>query len=102
MSANLYFLELMAKARQEELLDMARPRVVPVSVPLGRRGRLWGARQRLARWLIRVGLRLKSRGAVPVCPLSQGPDGPPAIDPVWGCACPRRGDFAACPPMSGG
>lgn len=100
MSANPYFLELLAKARQEELLAMARPRVVPI--PLSRRGSLWDVRQRLARWLIRIGLRLKNRGASPVCPFDHGGHPAPPFEVKGGCICPRRGDFAVCPPVNSG
>jgi hypothetical protein len=100
MSVNPYFLELMAKERQRELLALAQPKVVPVDP--GRRKGLGALRQGFAGWLIQLGLRLKNRGSSPVCPLSQGADAVVAAGPVWRCACPRRGDFAACPPLHSG
>ena len=99
MSANPYFLELLVKERQRELLAMAQPGVVAVEAE--RRSGLWALRQWLAKRLIRLAWRLRARQEKPVCPFTPGGGPPSASGAIQWCTCPRRGGFAGCPSLPG-
>ena len=96
MSYNPFYLELLAKERQAELLSLVQPQRIPVPLhnrlPLGRRVRLG-----IARLLIRIGRHLSPCTVGPVC----RDDGGRAVcaPPSPRCSCPGRGRLAGCPPL---
>jgi hypothetical protein len=101
MSMNPYLLELMIKARQEELLALARSQ--RIGMPKVRRQSL-GARMRtgLARLMIRMGWRLAPSGDKRVCPYRHEGEPGSAADPLWCCGCPGRNPVPDGPSLPGG
>ena len=101
MSMNPFYLELMAKQRQAELLALARPQ--QIAVPLGRRQPLGGRlRAALAQLMIRIGWRLDPGGGQTLChyPHRGGLLANRAAEGF--CNCPARGAFSECPPLQCG
>jgi hypothetical protein len=98
---NPYLIELMVKARQEELLDLARPR--RVALPTSE-GRSLGYRIRigLARLMIRMGWRLASDVNDRGCPHCHEGEAGSVVEPLLPCDCPGRGQWPDCPPLARG
>jgi hypothetical protein len=101
MSMNPYHLELMAKARQEELLALARPK--QIAIPSAGQSSL-GARMRigLARLMIRIGWRLAPLGSDRVCPHCHEGGPRAAAGAHRRCSCPGQSELPQCPPLPSG
>jgi hypothetical protein len=101
MSMNPYYLELMVKVRQEELLALVRPQRMALPMA-GRRSLGTRIRFGLARLLIRLGWRLAPAGGDRGCPHRQKKSAGLVLDPLRRCDCPRRSELPECPPLASG